>query len=234
MHRHDLVYLQPKEAFTLLNASVPLSVIQAIDYMIEAKQPFTVCRQSTSRVSKVATNHIENHCKYRLALELSAPPQVTTLPLALKTVIPHLPKNLQEQTRYFVRQCRDLKADVYVYGSFANQHFTNLPFVTPTSDLDILITVHEMDRLADILIAIETFKQFALSVANLRVDGEVRLHGYEDVSFNELIHALVSDIPTVVVKTLHEVELQTIDVLLGWNTDECERFIDARKRRLIF
>ncbi|MER1974057.1 MAG: malonate decarboxylase holo-[acyl-carrier-protein] synthase, partial [Psychrobacter alimentarius] len=78
------------------------------------------------------------------------------------------------------------------------------------------------------------FKQFALSVANLRVDGEVRLHGYEDVSFNELIHALVSDIPTVVIKTLHEVKLQTIDVLLGWNTDECERFIDARKRRLIF
>ena len=234
MHRHDLVYLQPEEAFTLLNASVPLSVIQAIDHMIEAMQPFTVCRQSTAHVSKVATSHIENHCKYRLALELSAPPQVTTLPLALKTVIPHLPKNLQEQTRSFVRQCQDLRADVYVYGSFANQYFTNLPFVTPTSDLDILITVHEMDRLADILIAIETFKQFALSVANLRIDGEVRLHGYEDVSFNEVIHALVSDIPTVVIKTLHEVKLQTIDILLGWNTDECERFIDARKRRLIF
>ncbi|MGP5209470.1 malonate decarboxylase holo-[acyl-carrier-protein] synthase [Psychrobacter alimentarius] len=234
MHRHDLVYLQPKEAFTLLNASVPLSVIQAVDHMIEARQPFTVCRQNTAHVSKVATSHIENHCKYRLALELSAPPQITTLPLALETVIPSLPKNLQEQTRSFVRQCRDLKADAYVYGSFANQYFTNLPFVTPTSDLDILIIVHEMDRLAELLIKIETFKQFALSVANLRVDGEVRLHGQKDVSFNELIHAVVSDIPTVVIKTLHEVELQTIDVLLGWNTDECERFIDAHKRRLIF
>ena len=46
MHRHDLVYLQPKEAFTLLSASVPLSVVQAIDDMIDAKQPFTVCRQT--------------------------------------------------------------------------------------------------------------------------------------------------------------------------------------------
>lgn len=233
MHRHDLVYLQPKEAFTLLNASVPLSVIQAVDHMIESKQPFTVCRQSTPHLSKVATSHIEDHCKYRLALDLSAPPQVITLPLALETLIPSLPSAIQKQTQSFIHQCHDLKAAVYAYGSFANQYFTNLPFVTPTSDLDILVVIHDMDRLTEILVAIDAFKQFALSEANLRVDGEVRLNGHEDVSFNELIHALLSDIPTVVVKTLYTVELQPIDVLLGWNTDECERFINACKQSII-
>lgn len=234
MHRHDLVYLQPTDAFTLLNASVPLSVIQAVDDMIDANQPFTVCRQSTPQLSKVATSHIENHCKYRLALELSEPPKVVTSPLALEKLIPSLPSTIQKQTQAFVTQCRDLRADVYAYGSFANQYFTRLPFVTPTSDLDILIVVHEMDKLSEILVAIEAFKQFAMTKVGLRLDGEVRLHGHKDVSFNELIHALISDIPTVVVKTLTDVELQTMDVLLGWKPYECERFIDARKRNLIF
>lgn len=233
MHRHDLVYLQPTDAFTLLNTSVPSSVVQAIDNMIDAKQPFTVCRQSTQQVSKVATSHIENHCKYRLALELSAPPKVVTSPLALEKLIPSLPSTIQNQTQAFISQCHDLSADVHAYGSFANQYFTGLPFVMPTSDLDILIVVHEMDRVSEILVAIEVFKQFAMAETGLRLDGEFRLHEYKDVSFNELIHALVSDIPTVVVKTLCDVELQTMDVLLGWKPYERERFINTRKRNLI-
>ena len=233
MHRHDLVYLQPTDAFTLLNTSVPSSVIQAVDDMIDAEQPFTVCRQSTSYISKVATSYIENHCKYRLALELSAPPNVVTSPLALEKLIPSLPSTIQNQTQAFINQCHDLRADVYAYGSFANQYFTRLPFVTPTSDLDILIVIHEMDRMSEILVAIEAFKQLAMAKVGLRLDGEVRLHGHKDVSFNELIHALISDIPTVVVKTLCDVELQKMDVLLGWKPYECERFIDARKRNLI-
>jgi phosphoribosyl-dephospho-CoA transferase len=72
-----------------------------------------------------------------------------------------------------------------------------------------------------------------MAKVGLRLDGEVRLHGHKDVSFNELIQALVSGIPNVVVKTLCDVELQTMDVLLGWKPYECERFIDARKRNLI-
>lgn len=234
MHRHDLVYLQPDEAFTMLNASLPLSVIQAVNNMIEAQQPFTVCRQSTAHVSKVATSHIENHCKYRLALQLSATPKIITLPLALERLIPSLPKNIQQQMQCFINQCRDLSADVYAYGSFANQYFTNLPFVNPTSDLDILIIVNNMDVLAKILVEIETFKQFATSKIDLRIDGEVRLYGHNDVSFNELIHALISDIPTVVVKTIYDVELQTMDVLLGWKPYEYEYFLRTFQRNLIF
>lgn len=233
MHRHDLVYLQPTDTFTLLNASVPLSVVQAVADMVNAEQPFTVCRQSTPQLSKVATSHIENHCKYRLALELSAPPKVVTSPLALEKLIPSLPSTIQNQTQAFINQCRDLSADIYAYGSFANQYFTGLPFVTPTSDLDILIVVYEMEKVSEILVAIEAFKQFAMAKVGLRLDGEVRLHGHKDVSFNELIHALISDIPTVVVKTLCDVELQKMDVLLGWKPYECERFIDACKRSLI-
>ena len=59
------------------------------------------------------------------------------------------------------------------------------------------------------------------------IDGEVRLNTYQDVSFNELIYALVSDIPTVIVKTLYEVELKTIDVLLGWDANEYKYFLKA-------
>jgi len=233
MHRHDLVYLQPEEAFTMLNASLPLAVIQAVDDMIEAQQPFTVCRQSTPHISKVATSHIENNCKYRLALQLSTPPEVMTLPLSLEILIASLPNDIQKQTQYFISKCRDLSADVYAYGSFANQYFTTLSFVNPTSDLDILIVVNNMDVLAKVLVETDAFKQFAKSRINLRIDGEVRLNGYEDVSFNELIHALISNIPTVVVKTLYNVELQPIDVLLGWNTYECEYFISTYQRNFI-
>ena len=225
MHRHDLVYLQPDEAFTMLNASLPLSVMQAVSNMIKAQQPFTVCRQSTPHLSKVATSHIDNHCKYRLALQLVTPPTVITLPLALERLIPSLPNDIQQQTQHFITHCHDLSADVYVYGSFANQYFTNLAFVNPTSDLDILIIVNNMDMLAKILVAIEGFKQLAEAKINLKIDGEVRLNEHSDVSFNELIYALISDIPTVVVKTIYDVELQTMDVLLGWKPYEYEYFL---------
>ena len=95
------------------------------------------------------------------------------------------------------------------------------------SDLDILVVVNSMDVLTKILLEIRSFKKFAESKINLKIDGEVRLNTYQDVSFNELIYALVSDIPTVIVKTLYEVELKTIDVLLGWDANEYKYFLKA-------
>ena len=234
MHRHDLVYLQPEEAFTMLNASLPLVIIQAVESMIVAEQPFTVCRQSNQHLFKIATSHIENNCKYRLVLQLPTLPKVITLPLALETLISSLPNKIKQRTQYFIDQCHDLQAEVYVYGSFANQYFTNLPVVNAASDLDLLIVVNDMEGLAKLLVEIEAFKQFTESKIDLKIDGEVRLNAHDDVSFNELIYALTSDISTVIVKTVFEVTLQTIDVLLGWNTDEYEYFLRAYQRSLIF
>ncbi len=234
MYRHDLVYLHPDEAFNIVNASLPSSVTQAIDKMIVAKQPFTICRQSTQYISKVATSYVENNRKYRLALLLSMAPKVVTRPLALCTLIPSLPEQIQQQTQDFIDHCIGFNTEVYAYGSFANQYLTNLAFVTPSSDLDILIVVNDMDRLIDILLEIQHFKNFAESKMSLRIDGEVRLNDYQDVSFNELIHAILFNISTVIVKTLYEVELQTIATLLGWNTDEYERFFRAYQRNFVF
>ena len=228
MQRHDLVYLQPHESYDFINASLPLSVTMAVGKMIESQQPLTACRQDIDNVTKVATSYIENNCKYRLALKLSKTPEVITSPLALEALIPQLPKAIQKQTQKFIDRCSSLDCDVHVYGSFANQYFTGLHFIKPTSDLDILIVAHN-ENIAQVLLAVEAFNRFTTSAEGLKIDGEIRLHGCNDISFNELIYAIMFDVPTVLVKTLRDIELQKIDVLLGWNTDEFEHFIRSNK-----
>lgn len=228
MQRHDLVYLQPHESYDFINASLPLSVTMAVGKMIESQQPLTACRQDIDNVTKVATSYIENNRKYRLALKLSKTPEVITSPLALEALIPQLPKAIQKQTQKFIDRCSSLDCDVHVYGSFANQYFTGLHFIKPTSDLDILIVAHN-ENIAQVLLEVEAFNRFTSSAEGLKIDGEIRLHGCNDISFNELIYAIMFDVPTVLVKTLRDIELQKIDVLLGWNTDEFEHFIRSNK-----
>ncbi len=224
MQRHDLVYLQPHESYDFMNTSFPLSITMAVDKMIESQHPFTACRQDIANVIKVATSYIEDGRKYRLALKLSKDPEVITPPLALQALIPKLPKGIQEHTQKFIDRCSNLECDVHVYGSFANQYFTGLTFIRPTSDLDILIVAHGNNFL-EILLEVEAFKLTVKSTVGLKIDGEIRLHGGNDISFNELNYAIMSNIPTVLVKTLFDIELQKIDVLLGWNTDEYEHFV---------
>lgn len=228
MQRHDLVYLQPHESYDFINASLPLSVTMAVGKMIESQQPLTACRQDIDNVTKVATSYIENNRKYRLALKLSKTPEVITSPLALEALIPQLPKAIQKHTQKFIDRCSSLDCDVHVYGSFANQYFTGLHFIKPTSDLDILIVAHN-ENIAQVLLEVEAFNRFTTSAEGLKIDGEIRLHGCKDISFNELIYAIMFDVPTVLVKTLRDIELQKIDVLLGWNTDEFEHFIRSNK-----
>ena len=232
MQRHDLVYLQPHEPYDFMNASLPLSVTMAVDKMIESQQPLTACRQDVNDVIKVATSYIEDGRKYRLALTLSKTPEIIKPPLALEVLVPQLPKAIQRPTQQFIERCAYLNCDVRVYGSFANQYFTSLPFVKPTSDLDILIVAHS-NNISQILLAVEAFNLLAQSAVGLKIDGEIRLHGCNDVSFNELIYAIMFDVPTVLVKTLCDIKLQKIDVLLGWNTDEFEHFIRSNKQTFI-
>ena len=226
MQRHDLVYLQAHESYDFMNNSLPASVTLAVEEMIRSQQPLTVCRQDITDVTKVATSYIEDGCKYRLALTLPNPPQVVTAPLALATLVPQLPKAMQQPTAHFIERCTHLGCTVHVYGSFANQYFTGLSFVKPTSDLDLLIVANS-DHIAPILLELAAFSRLASTLADLKIDGEVRLHGCDDVSFNELTCAIMFDISTVLVKTLDDIKLQNIDVLLGWNTDDYEHFISA-------
>ncbi|WP_352259847.1 malonate decarboxylase holo-[acyl-carrier-protein] synthase [Psychrobacter sp. TB55-MNA-CIBAN-0194] len=232
MQRHDLVYLQPHEPYDFMNASLPLSVTMAVGKMIESQQPLTACRQDINDVIKVATSYIEDGLKYRLALTLSTTPDVIKSPVALEALIPQLPKTIQRPIQQFIERCAHLNCDVHVYGSFANQYFTGLPFVKPTSDLDILIVAHS-NNISQILLEVEAFNLLAKSAVGLKIDGEIRLHGCNDVSFNELIYAIMFDVPTVLVKTLCDIKLQKIDVLLGWNTDEFEHFIRSNKQNLV-
>ena len=232
MQRHDLVYLQPYESYDFMNASLPLSVTMAVGKMIESQQPLTACRQDIANVIKVATSYIEDGRKYRLALTLSKTPEIIKPPLALEVLVPQLPKAIREHAQKFIERCSYLDCDVHVYGSFANQYFTDLPFVKPTSDLDVLIVAHS-NNISQILLEVEALNLFAKSTVGLKIDGEIRLHGCNDISFNELIYAIMFDIPTVLVKTLCDIKLQKIDVLLGWNTDEFEHFIRSNKQAFI-
>ncbi|GAA0307506.1 malonate decarboxylase holo-[acyl-carrier-protein] synthase [Psychrobacter aestuarii] len=226
MQRHDLVYLQPHEAYAFMNDALPDSVKRAIDCLIETQHPLTVCRQDLPERIKVATSYIEDARKYRLALSLPSAPQVVTPPLALAALLPQLPSSIRALAQQFITRCTELACHVHVYGSFANQYFTSLPFVRPSSDLDLLL-IAPYHQLSEVLLAADTFKRQAKAAANLTIDGEVRIHGRMDVSFHELTSAIMLDIPTILVKTVHDIQLQPRDVLLGWNTYDYECFIES-------
>ena len=230
MQRHDLVYLQPNETYTFINSALPDSVIRAVDCLIETQHPLTVCRQDLPERTKVATSYIEDARKYRLALSLPSVPKVIAPPLVLAALLPQLPSPVQALAQQFIARCADLECSVQVYGSFANQYFTSLPFVRPSSDLDLLLSAPH-HQLGNVLLAADDFKHQAKAAANLSIDGEIRIHGSMDVSFHELTCAIMLDTATVLVKTIDDIQLQPLDVLLGWSTNDYERFIESTPHR---
>ena len=90
-------------------------------------------------------------------------------------------------------------ADVRCFGSLAWQWLTDLPYLTPTSDLDLLWTVKSAAA-ADALV--ERIAPIA-DRAPMRLDGELLLPCGQAIQWREW----ASDAPEVMAKSMHGVEM---------------------------
>ncbi|WP_353173208.1 malonate decarboxylase holo-[acyl-carrier-protein] synthase [Acinetobacter rudis] len=213
MNRHDLIYLQAKDAFKFLDVSLTPAVQQKIEQMIQHNMPFTVCRQESEDYFKVAANCFVHGQKHRVALGLASAPALSHRPLPLSHLIDMFDvetKNILEQ---FILHLNTLNCSVYVYGSYACQYLYQEQFIHAHSDLDLLIESSHTNMFRPILQAIDQLKtQLPFSI-----DGEITLNKTQNISFNELIFALNQKQDSIIVKELSKISLASIAAIFGGN-----------------
>ena len=93
------------------------------------------------------------------------------------------------------------QVSVYVFGSLAWQHLTGLPYLSPTSDVDLAWSAPSRDRLDALLHAIAEVER----AAPMGVDGEIVLRDGAAANWREL-HDCRTD---VMLKTSNDVILAT-------------------------
>ncbi|RZG87034.1 malonate decarboxylase holo-[acyl-carrier-protein] synthase [Acinetobacter sp. WCHAc060033] len=220
MNRHHLIYLQANETFRFLDTSLAVSIQQKIHQMIEQNIPFTVCRQESVDYFKVAVSCFIDGRKYRVALALDTVPVQSHKPPLLSVIAENLDTQTQALLQAFIQKMEQMSCSVQVYGSYANQYLYKENFVHAQSDLDLLIEVNEMNKLPQIIQAIEQLK-IQISIT---IDGEIALPTAQNFSFNELIFALNHQQDTLIVKELYEIRLQKIAEILGGNLYELQQY----------
>jgi len=102
-------------------------------------------------------------------------------PLALRAIVARAPVHLRAYLDALDERARDRGVRLRVYGSFAWQALTNWNYVTPESDLDLLVTPVDAGAL-DAAIASLTREEAA---APIRLDGEIVFPGGDAVSWRE-------------------------------------------------
>jgi phosphoribosyl-dephospho-CoA transferase len=105
----------------------------------------------------------------------------TAEPLPLRAVVARAPARFRAFLDTLDERARDRGVRLQVYGSFAWQALTSWRYVTPQSDLDLLVTPADAGGL-DAAVALLTR---AASAAPLRIDGEIVFPGGEAVSWRE-------------------------------------------------
>jgi phosphoribosyl-dephospho-CoA transferase len=97
------------------------------------------------------------------------------------------------------------------FGSMLWEHLTGLPYISATSDLDVLWTVDVGTVLPQLLRGVVLLE----TGAPMRIDGEISFRNGDAVNWRELHAALVhDDVAEVVVKTPEGARLSTVKELI--------------------
>lgn len=207
MRRHDLVWLDPQAPWQVL---IP-GADARLRAWAEAPLPFVVARRDPAADG----DHLRlgvplplAEQRQRLSLRIE-PGHVlrTTPPPALAEVIEGLAGPWRDNLRPLLAAARDLELQPRVFGSFAWQHLTGLPYLRASSDLDLLWEVEDhaqADRLAACM-------QHWEREHRLRIDGELRFPGERAVNWREY----ASGTARVMVKTGDACWLSPRDALLS-------------------
>lgn len=130
-------------------------------------------------------------------------------PLLLAEVITTAPVHWRAQLQMLAQDALALGSSLRVYGSLAWQALTGHAYVTPRSDIDILLRIEQPQQIQAGLALLQQHSQF------LPLDGELMLPSGAAVSWKEWHNAQASAAGThVLVKELHMVRLTSITALL--------------------
>jgi len=121
-------------------------------------------------------------------------------PLSLREVIESCPGEWKDAQRRLVEVTRAIALEPCVYGSFAWQALTGQPYVSPSSDIDLLWHPRDAAQVDALIAAIVRWEQ----VTRRRADGEVLLANGDAVCWRELASAS----PRILVKSDASVALR--------------------------
>lgn len=206
MRRHDLVWLDHQAPWQVLTTGAEAR----LRAWAEARLPFVVARRdpaSDGDQLRLGVPLPLAEQRQRLSLRIEACHVLrTTPPPALADVIEGLAAPWRDEVRLLLADTSALDVPPRVFGSFAWQSLTGLPYLQATSDLDLLWEVADhvqADRLA-------TRMQRWERDHRLRIDGELRFPGERAVSWREY----TGDAARLLVKSDDACWLSTRDALL--------------------
>lgn len=184
--RHDLVWLDKSRWHDALRTSLDDIALAAIDTWFSNDRPAVVRRHDgVTREGLslgVALPPTQPAGKVALQIDRDAVRQ-TTPPLPLTTVIPSAPSSWRAELARLAAGAHTIGADLRIYGSLAWQHLSGEPYVTPTSDVDLLWRARDAATLEKML---EHLVQWERS-SGLVADGELLLREDTAVAWKELL-----------------------------------------------
>jgi len=186
LRRHTLAWIEPAAGQRFL-ASLEPETRAAVGEWLANEWPLCARRPDIAEAPE----------EPRVALGLPLPPSQgkrrlkfvadradvahTAKPLPLRAIVARAPDYLRAYLDALDERAHDRAVTLRVYGSFAWQALTSWTYVTPQSDLDLLVAPADA-RALDAAIALLTGEE---SMAPVRLDGEIVFPDGDAVSWRE-------------------------------------------------
>lgn len=215
--RHKLVWLTP-EGWSTAQRAAPEAHRAALELWERGDWPLVVRRRDTGIGPEAACLGLplppapDDGGKVRIALCIPhAEIHRASEPLPLKNALTAAPPAWQAALAALADEATGLT--LRVYGSLAMQALTGLPYVTATSDIDLLLYPHTERQLAA---GLALLKKYA---ALLPLDGEIVFPRGDAVAWKEWLAAANGDV-RVLVKDIDTVRLTPARLLLATLKDQ--------------
>ncbi|KTD24664.1 malonate decarboxylase holo-[acyl-carrier-protein] synthase [Legionella maceachernii] len=195
-HRHTLCYLE--------KGAKPLSPIQKrerelLDYWLEHQFPLIY----TSQPKELKPGLVQLAFPF---FDLSSQ-EKRRFRAHFDSIMIREVRSLPTFQEVFPQVTLKLNTDIKVYGSYGWQHLTQLCYVHPNSDLDLLL-LYEKHSLTELA---ELYWKLKQILAISRLDGEIRFPHFGDCSWLELIQPNSS--ATILYKSAQHIKLISRDYL---------------------
>jgi phosphoribosyl-dephospho-CoA transferase len=214
--RHTLVWIRP-ERCTLIVAQISDDAARAqVETWLAADRPLVVARQpcdgTLTESIAVGLALPPAQDKRRIALGVTSQDVSRySQPLRLADALNHAPQEWQSALCELDAAAKDIDLEMRVFGSLAWQALSGLQYLTPQSDIDLLLHPQTNQQLQQ---GIALLARWELS-SGLRADGEVLFGEGSAVSWREWAKLESGGDRRVLVKRQRSAELVDAGILRG-------------------
>lgn len=185
--RHHLVWLDVDSEPRWLQSTLPLPARARLEAWLRAGRPAIVRRRAPDEPDHAIALGVPlppAPARERIGFLASAGAVTDSRPPPLLSeVIVGAPPDWRLPLRQLDAQTRALGLELRVFGSLLWQHLTGEPYLTPRSDIDLLIRAPDGDALRAGLAGIASWER----ACNLRADGELLLPDGSAAAWRELL-----------------------------------------------